>query len=131
VNAMPAEWLIPPRTGEVFDSILLCKRRLRGFSLAKGFDIVQMGEGNARVPGARFLCIHHGKATRNWRRPRAAPRASSFSSPPSPLTFPSSTAPARLAEGRGARKRRHTERYEAGIATGDLDESQHGAIGRR
>jgi hypothetical protein len=61
-------------------------------------------------------------------RPRAAPRASS---PPSPLIFLSFTAPARLAEGRGARKRRHTERYEAGIATGDLDESQHGAIGRR
>jgi hypothetical protein len=56
-------------------------------------------------------------------RPRAAPRASSLSFPPSPLIFLSFIAPARLAEGRGARKRRHTERYEAGIATGDLDES--------
>jgi hypothetical protein len=64
-------------------------------------------------------------------RPRVALRAFSLFSLPSPLIFLSFIAPARLAEGREIRKRRHTERYEAGIATRDLDESQHGVIGRR
>lgn len=46
---------------------------------------------------------------------------------------PASTAPPRLeeSEGRPKRKRRHTDRYEEGIESGELPESQHGAIGRR
>jgi hypothetical protein len=45
---------------------------------------------------------------------------------------PASTAPPRLAEseGRLKRKRAHTHRYEEGVASGDIDESQHGALGR-
>jgi hypothetical protein len=42
-----------------------------------------------------------------------------------------STAPPRLEEeGRGKRKRVHTDRYEKGVAQGDIDESQHGKPGR-
>ena len=46
---------------------------------------------------------------------------------------PASTAPLRLeeSEGRPKRKRRHTDRYEEGVESGELLESQHGAIGRR
>jgi hypothetical protein len=44
VNAMPLEWRSPPQTGEVFPSILECERRLRGFTLVEGFDIVRNGE---------------------------------------------------------------------------------------
>jgi hypothetical protein len=44
---------------------------------------------------------------------------------------PTSTAPPRLEEGgRRKRKRAHTEKYEQAVAQGDLDESQHGKIGR-
>jgi hypothetical protein len=39
--------------------------------------------------------------------------------------------PPRLEDrGRGKRKRAYTERYEQAVAQGDLDESQHGKIGR-
>jgi hypothetical protein len=68
VNALPPEWLLAPATGEVFDSIDRSRRRVRGLSLAEGFDVVQTGAGNKRVPGARFQCIHHGHATMNWRK---------------------------------------------------------------
>jgi hypothetical protein len=45
--------------------------------------------------------------------------------------LPPSTAPARLEEGgRGKRKRAHTDRYNAAVSQGDLDESQHGKAGR-
>jgi hypothetical protein len=61
--------------------------------------------------------------------PRAAPIFRLF--PKEPSLLPASTAPPRLEErGRGKRKRAHTEWYEEAIAQGDLDESQHGKIGR-
>src|SRR5438270_11514001 len=68
VNSLPASWLSPPRTSEVFASIADCERRLRGYSLAEGLDIVRTGGGTAKVPAARFHCIFHGKETRNWRK---------------------------------------------------------------
>ena len=43
VNALPPAWLLQPTTGEVFDSIEHCKRRLQGYALAEGFDVVQTG----------------------------------------------------------------------------------------
>jgi hypothetical protein len=43
VNALPAAWLQLPQTGEVFDSIRDCERRLRGYALAEGFNIVHTG----------------------------------------------------------------------------------------
>jgi len=68
VNALPASWLSPPHTGEVFTTITDCERRLRGFCLAEGFDIVRTGGGTRVAPGARFSCVFHGKETRNWRK---------------------------------------------------------------
>jgi hypothetical protein len=51
--------------------------------------------------------------------------------PEDPALPPASTAPPRLEEeGRGKRKRVHTDRYEKGVAQGDIDESQHGKPGR-
>jgi hypothetical protein len=44
VNALPPEWLLPPHTGEIFDSIDYCKRRLKGYALTEGFDVVQPTE---------------------------------------------------------------------------------------
>ena len=68
VNAQPASYLLPPVTGEVFASIAACEARLRGFALAEGFDIVQTGGGNKRVPSARWLRSQHDVETRNWRK---------------------------------------------------------------
>jgi hypothetical protein len=68
VNALPAAWLLPPQTGEIFDSIADSERRLRGYYLAEGFDIGRTGGGTKKVPGARFQCTYHGKATKNWRK---------------------------------------------------------------
>ena len=40
VNALPAAYLLPLQSGEIFDSIPYCERRLRGYALAEGFNIV-------------------------------------------------------------------------------------------
>jgi hypothetical protein len=63
------------------------------------------------------------------RMPARAPFFRLF--PEDPTLPPASTAPPRLEEeGRGKRKRVHTDRYEKGVAQGDIDESQHGKPGR-
>ena len=66
VSALPASWLSPPHTGEVFATIADCERRLRGFCLAEGFDVVRSGGRTGAALGARFSCVFHGKGTRNW-----------------------------------------------------------------
>ena len=68
VNALPPAWLFQPVTGEVFDSIEHCNRRLQGYALAEGFDVVRTGGGTKKVPGARFQCSKHGESTKNWRK---------------------------------------------------------------
>jgi hypothetical protein len=45
VNLLPPAWLLTPQSGEIFNSLDHCDRRLRGFSFAKGFDIVRKGGG--------------------------------------------------------------------------------------
>jgi len=54
MNALPPAWLLQPATGEVFDSIKHCNRRLQGYALAEGFDVVRTGGGIKKVPRARF-----------------------------------------------------------------------------
>jgi hypothetical protein len=62
------------------------------------------------------------------RMPARAPFFRLF--PEDPTLPPASTAPPRLEEeGRGKRKRVHTDRYEKGVAQGDINESQHGKPG--
>src|SRR5947208_3147411 len=68
VNALPPAWLLQPTTGEIFDSIEHCRRRLQGYALAEGFEVVQTGGGTKKVPGTRFECLKHGESTRNWRK---------------------------------------------------------------
>jgi hypothetical protein len=68
VNSLPTAWLLPPQTGEIFDTLADCERRLRGYCLAEGSDLVQTGGGTRVAPGARFACVYHGKETRNWRK---------------------------------------------------------------
>jgi hypothetical protein len=61
VNALPAPYLLSPVTGEVFASIKACEQRLRGFTLAKEFDISHIGGGNKRVSDTYWQCVHHRK----------------------------------------------------------------------
>ena len=67
VNALPPAWLELPVIGEVFESFEECERRLHGYSLSKGFDIVKTGGGNRKSPARRWCCVHHGVETRNYR----------------------------------------------------------------
>ena len=68
VNALPAAWLLPPQTGEVFDNLGHCNERLRGYALAEGRDIVRNGGGTKTNPSYRFRCIFHGGKTQNNRK---------------------------------------------------------------
>ena len=68
VNKFPSAWLLPPESGEVFDSLDHCERRMRSFSFAEGFDIVRKGGGTKANPSWRFRCLFHGEETRNDRK---------------------------------------------------------------
>jgi hypothetical protein len=68
VNALPPSYLLSPCSGELFDSLEHCNRRLRGWALAEGFDIVRNGGGTKAAPSYRFRRIYHGEVTRNQRK---------------------------------------------------------------
>ncbi|OQU95193.1 hypothetical protein CLAIMM_01436, partial [Cladophialophora immunda] len=67
VNALPVEWLADPVNNEPFETIDDCLRRLVGYSLSQGFDIVKGSGGTKQFPSSTFQCIYHGKETRNYR----------------------------------------------------------------
>ena len=67
VNTYPPAWLLRPQSGELFDNLDHCNRRLRGYSFAEGFDIVRKGGESKEAPSWRFRCIYHGDRTRNDR----------------------------------------------------------------
>jgi hypothetical protein len=62
VEAFDNAWLLPPQDGEVFAIAKECLARLQGFALSRGFAVVTRGLDKKRV---RFLCIYHGKETKN------------------------------------------------------------------
>jgi hypothetical protein len=68
VNALPPSYLLSPCSGEIFESLEDCNRRLRGYALAEGFDIVRHGGGTKALPSYRFKCIFHGSTTQNHRK---------------------------------------------------------------
>jgi hypothetical protein len=68
VNLLPPLWFLHPQTGEVFDSLDYCNRRLRGYSLAEGFDIVRKEGRFKSNPSWQFRCIYYGERTRNDRK---------------------------------------------------------------
>ena len=67
VNAYPVAFLSLPTSGEIFESIEECERRLIAYSLSQGFDIVRTSGGQQRNPGVTWQCVFHGEGTRNWR----------------------------------------------------------------
>jgi hypothetical protein len=68
VRALPPAYLLPPCSGEIFEGLEACNRRLRGYALAEGFDIVRKGGGTKANPSYRFRCIFHGTTTQNNRK---------------------------------------------------------------
>lgn len=50
VNAYPPAWPLRPQSGELFDNLDHCNRRLRGYSFAEGFDIVRKRGGSGETP---------------------------------------------------------------------------------
>jgi hypothetical protein len=68
VNALPPSYLLTPCSGELFEGLEDCNRRLRGYALAEGFDIVRHGGGTKVLPSYRFKYIFHGNTTQNHRK---------------------------------------------------------------
>jgi hypothetical protein len=68
VNSFPPEWLLPPQSGEIFENLEHCNRRLRAFALATGFDIIRKGGGTKALLSWRFFCFYHGTTIRNDRK---------------------------------------------------------------
>ena len=54
VNGSSSGWLAAPTTGEIFETLVVAKRRLRLFSLTKGFNIVRTAGDTKSVPGSTF-----------------------------------------------------------------------------
>jgi hypothetical protein len=71
VNALPPSYLLPPISGEPFDSLEHCNRRLRGWALAEGFEEevlrLRLGTDLSVSFTATLLAITGSLRTR-WRR---------------------------------------------------------------
>lgn len=61
VNLLPSAWLLPPQTGELFDSLGYYDRRLRGYSFAEGFNIIRKGGGSKANSSWRFFYLAYGE----------------------------------------------------------------------
>lgn len=68
VNALPAVYLLPSYSGEIFEGLEDCNRRLRGYAFTEGFDIVRQGGGTKANPSYRFKCLFYGINTQNYRK---------------------------------------------------------------
>jgi hypothetical protein len=66
VNAMPAEWRGPTKTGDIFEDIVICQRRLQGFSFVEGFAVVTASGGTMACPGRVLKCIFRSLKTQNY-----------------------------------------------------------------
>src|ERR1700742_5110951 len=66
-NAFPRTWLRERVTGEIFQALEECERRLVAFSLSQGFDVVTGNSAKKPFPRKTFVCSHHGAETRNFR----------------------------------------------------------------
>jgi hypothetical protein len=45
-----------------------CERRLHGYALSQGYEVVRSGGGTQATPTLRFRCIFHGNKTLNTRQ---------------------------------------------------------------
>jgi hypothetical protein len=69
VRALPAEYLLSPRSGELFNSSEACLRRLQGFTLSKGFAVVKAsGSLSSKRPRIQYKYIYYSQTSRNTRQ---------------------------------------------------------------
>jgi hypothetical protein len=68
INAFPPVWLLLPYTGEIFNSLEYCNRRLKAFSLAEGFNVIRKGSGTKVNPAYRFSYYYYKTKTQNNRK---------------------------------------------------------------
>jgi hypothetical protein len=68
VNALPLLYLLPPCSGELFEGLEDYNRRLRGYALAEGFDIVRHGGDTKVLLRYTFKCIFYDNTTQNHRK---------------------------------------------------------------
>ena len=61
VNKFPPAWLLPPESGEVFDSLDHCERRMRSFPLLKGSTLSTKVEGQRRTLVGAFAVYFMGR----------------------------------------------------------------------
>jgi hypothetical protein len=64
IKIFDSAWLLPPQSGEVFQTAKDCLRRLQGYALSRGFTVVTT---TLKKNKAQFAYIYHGAKTKNWR----------------------------------------------------------------
>jgi hypothetical protein len=144
---VPPTWLQKSASGGHFENYHLCLERLSAYGFLEGYLFVTGRYRPGETPNWQFEVVlvseSDGEAANEEEDQLAVDQLAEddispnfedematldpFPSAPTALP-PASTAPPAL--GRGKRQRAHTERYEEGIDTGLIGESQHGAIGR-
>jgi hypothetical protein len=67
VNALPSSYLLPPQTGEIFDSLDDCNSRQPRLFASRGFRHCQARGDTKANPSYRFKCTFHGITTQNNR----------------------------------------------------------------
>jgi len=65
VRVLPPAWLLPPATDERFESRDHCLKRLNGYGLYKGFEVVSGRVWKEKMLRWQFLCKMYGKVTAN------------------------------------------------------------------
>ena len=68
VNALPPFYLLVFSLGELFEGLEECNRRLRGYALAEGFDIVRYRGGTKALLSYRFKYIFYDNIIQNYRK---------------------------------------------------------------
>ena len=66
VNTYFPFYLVLLALDKIFNSLEESNRRMRGYALAEGFDIVRHGGGTKALPNYRFKCIFYGSKIQNY-----------------------------------------------------------------
>ena len=66
INTLPISYLLPPSLGEIFNGLDNYNRRLRGYALIKGFNIIKYGGGTKVNLNYEFKYIFYGINNQNY-----------------------------------------------------------------
>ena len=68
INTLPPSYLLIPSSGELFKGLKEYNRRLRGYALAKDFDIIKYKSGIKALFNYKFKYIFYDNTTQNYRK---------------------------------------------------------------